>query len=366
MKKINWFKYFIEKNKGLALVSEKVNIKWEEMNEKCARVLSVLDEQNIQCGDTILSSVENSIEWFFLFVCLNIIRVNIVLIDCKTKEENKENYEKVIGARYIGKEVLCKIRNKLFDKDENSSKNDINRMFNQYDSLNNFIILKTSGTYSKKARFIYHEQEDFWGSAKLLNDGMQVNEKDIIEAALPMNHILGLTSQIFLGFISGATLVFPRERTVKEIKKDIIEKKISVLNGVPALYKLLIDILTEDEINKMCIKKGVIGGDKYNKEFFCEIVKKLGITGLIPSLGSTETGIITHANISDSIEIRAMSIGKVPEKITIKILDKDGLEINDDMKEGELMIKSPYLFKGTIEEKNKYMHNQDKWYGVRI
>ena len=69
MKKINWFKYFIEKNKGLALVSEKVNIKWEEMNEKCARVLSVLDEQNIQCGDTILSSVENSIEWFFLF-CL--------------------------------------------------------------------------------------------------------------------------------------------------------------------------------------------------------------------------------------------------------------------------------------------------------
>lgn len=366
MKVVNEFLYYIKKNvnAGTAFIGENIRIEWKNIEESCIKICFYLESLHIDAKDTVILLVENTIEWTLLFTALNIMRVNIALIHHEIPENELLKIKKIINANYIlDKKELSKIKLFLNENiDDNRKLLDFDNMSDKSDLFSNYIILCSSGTYSTKKRFVYHTQKNFWGSVELLNNGVQVESSDIIEAALPMNHILGLTCQVFLGFLTGAALSFPKNRSVKEITNNLIREKVTVLNGVPTLFRMIMEECSDRQLECMCVRKGIIGGDKYKASFFLEVVNKLGINKLVPSLGSTETGIITSGNVNDLLELRAMSVGKPSESIQVKIIDSGGKTIKKDMVEGELVIKTPYLFKGVKEEGKRYIENKQKWY----
>lgn len=207
------------------------------------------------------------------------------------------------------------------------------------------LILYTSGT-TNAPKCVMTSHYNRVNSAIQQAHDLGASEKDVFLVAMPIFHCFCLTVNVFASIAVGATMYIPSSRRTLDLLTAISYGKCTVFSCVPALYDAIISRPDFDKWDVSSLRIGFIGGSSCTKTLFFDIEKKLGMT-LLSSLGQTEaTAGLTTTSPSDSIEVRADSVGHFMDHVQGKIVSIQTGEEQDLGIPGEVIIRGYNVMQG--------------------
>ncbi|WP_377520208.1 class I adenylate-forming enzyme family protein [Priestia megaterium] len=219
------------------------------------------------------------------------------------------------------------------------------------------VMLFTSGTTgNSKACMITHNSLDsYYKQAGKL----PVKEGWRFLAVHPLFHMSGITN-ILNAITNKMTMVFEIDSKPQTIWNTIEREQINMMLAFPSVYMYMLEELKNRGQKPDCFKVAAAGGTKVPKSL---IQQYLGYDILMmQGYGSTEAWAVSgwHPGMGlDKIE----SVGKPLPGVQVKIVDPDTGDSLSQGQIGEIMVKSPYVFKGYW--RNKDATNQvfnDNWF----
>jgi long-chain acyl-CoA synthetase len=181
----------------------------------------------------------------------------------------------------------------------------------------------------------------------------------------PLFHIMGKGT--FMGIaltIGNPTVIMPLP-VVDAILEAIQSYRATLLLGVPALYRMILECDRFDLYDLSSLKHCWSGGDVLPVEVFTRFGKftKFPIRQVY---GSTETGHLTFGTTTK--EITATSLGKPFPSRNVRVVNAETLEEVPRGHVGELIVSSPFLrpYLNNPEETARSFVEKDglKWYRV--
>ena len=193
-----------------------------------------------------------------------------------------------------------------------------------------------------------------------------VSEGDeVLVLVNPLFHIMGKGTFMGIALTLGNPTVVMPQPVVDAILEAIQKYKATLLFGVPALYRMILECDRLDLYDLSSLKYCWSGGDVLPVEVFTRFGKftKFPIRQVY---GSTETGHLTFG--STDKEITATNLGKPFPSRKVKVVNPDTLEEVARGQVGELIVSSPFLlpYLNKPEETTQSFVNIDggKWYRV--
>ena len=212
---------------------------------------------------------------------------------------------------------------------------------------------------------------------------MAVDRSDRFLSLLPLSHTMELTGGFLFALYSGSTIVLPRVLAASEILEALREEKISLLVGVPRLYRNImlgldkrfrqggsmlglylrilkcLPVFLRRRLNWPIrkhlggnIKVWISGGSRLDPKI-SGYFQQLGLP-LIQGYGLTETSpVISMQKTFDSI---LDSVGDPLEEIEVKIHNAD------DKGHGELWVKGPNVMLGYLTQAQNDQVFEDGWF----
>ncbi|MEW5921110.1 MAG: AMP-binding protein [Bacillota bacterium] len=156
----------------------------------------------------------------------------------------------------------------------------------------------------------------------------------------PLFHQMANTMLMGVGLTLGNPTVIMPVPNVDAILEAIKSHKITILLGVPTLYRMILENERLDMYNLSSLKFCWSGGDVLPVEIFKRF-KKLTGKPIYQVYGSTEVGHLCLSNLSE--EPLPKSLGKPFKSREVKIVDPDTLEEVPGGEVGELLVTSPFI-----------------------
>lgn len=216
-----------------------------------------------------------------------------------------------------------------------------------------------------------------------LSKVMVVDRSDRFLSLLPLSHTMELTGGFLFAIYSGATIVLPRVLAASEILEALREEKISMLVGVPRLYRNImlglekrfrqgsvllrayrwllkcLPVFLRRVLNKPIrahfggkIKVWISGGSRLDP-MISGYFQQLGLP-LIQGYGLTETSPVI--SIQKPFDALLDSVGDPLEDIEIKINNPDENGC------GELWVKGPNVMLGYTDQAQNDQVFEDGWF----
>ncbi len=163
---------------------------------------------------------------------------------------------------------------------------------------------------------------------------------EVLVLVNPLFHIMGKGT--FMGIaltIGNPTVVMPQP-LVDAILEAIQKYKATLLFGVPALYRMILECDRFDTYDLSSLKYCWSGGDVLPVEVFTRFGKYTQYP-IRQVYGSTETGHLTFG--STHKDITATSLGKPFPSRKVRVVNPDTLESVPIGQVGELVVSSPFL-----------------------
>ena len=210
-------------------------------------------------------------------------------------------------------------------------------------------------------------------------------EKDVLQASdqmialLPFHHILPLMATLLLPLREGASIVFVEKIASKEIL-DVLEKNnISVMVGVPRIFKLFYDSIKQQIQAKFITRKiyaiaEKINSKRFSRMIFSKVHKKFGghLNVMVSGGAKLDPEIATFFNVlgftvcegyglTETSPVLAVNSIKYNKVGTVgKALYNTELKIVDE----ELWVKGPQIMKGYYNkpEKTAEVMTEDGWF----
>lgn len=227
-------------------------------------------------------------------------------------------------------------------------------------------IYYTSGTTGKpKAVMLNH----FVILNNALQSGRQLGYtgKDRLLLCLPLFHVIGYVLSAFSCLLVGATVVIAPRFETEKMLAYIAQEKCTVLNGVPTMFKLMLDCKNFDQYDLTSISNGFIAGSCCSPELIARINRTFGMH-LLNVYGQTEAIAICQTKATDDDSVRATTVGQPIPGIVAHIVDPQSGEELFDEQEGELCMDTVYLMddyykneeatRKTIDER-RWLHTGD-------
>ncbi|MCK5058171.1 MAG: AMP-binding protein, partial [Candidatus Aminicenantes bacterium] len=191
------------------------------------------------------------------------------------------------------------------------------------------------------------------GNNNLVNQVTGLQKRFAFDASLNYMLLAAFTfdvsvMHIFLPLITGARLFLIDEETRKDPNKlwqFVYQKKIDILNIVPAYMKILLDHIEKGKIH---LKYLFVGGDVFDAELLRGLRKTFDTEHIINIYGPTETTINATLYPCRDVEKGAtIPIGKPVKNYRVYILDKD-MQPQPIGVAGELYITGDGLARGYL------------------
>ena len=173
----------------------------------------------------------------------------------------------------------------------------------------------------------------------LTKDHIPEGGKDVLLMVIPLFSMMGQEAILGWGLGKGISVVLMPVPQVDAILEAIQSYKVTILVGVPALYRM---ILENDRINSYdlsSLKYCWCGGDVLPSDVFKRWHETLHIP-LYQVYGSTEMGCVTLSSLDRFPAMGSIGL-PIPSK-QIKIVDPDTLEEIPPNKVGELLVTSEH------------------------
>lgn len=357
-----------EKTPGIIGLSYRdYSYSWREIDEISDFLAVKYLKYGIKKGTHVGIWSVNTPNWVFAYFALVKLGAIAILINTCYKETELEKILKYSDVEYIFygngikdlnyKDILDKINISNLPKLKNTfplEKNDdikwyrrsdypsdmpvddckkLIQAINQVNAKDTASIMFTSGT-TKSQKGVLLSHYNLVNNSLSISRQMGWNEQDKICVAVRLFHCFGITAGILSAVHSGSCIHLIKYYKTCEVLNQIEKYKCTVLNGVPTMFMAIVRNSKLKDHDISSVKSGIIAGSAIHSEEYINICKILNLKYLQPSYGQTETSpCITISALNDSIEKKAVSVGKSIDNVEVKIWN---CKENRESKEGEL------------------------------
>ncbi len=359
--KIPSFDSFILKKQNpdqSAILSSVQNLSYSQLHNQTDSLAIFFNDNEIKRENRIAVIYNNSIQ--FIKIIISLWKLNAVPVVLNTRLTELELNEQINFAEC--KKVIAdpeiKLNNNLLNADILHIPENINQaelISSKIQPGNTALIIFTSGS-SGKPKAVVHTFQSLYQSAVISNQILGQSDESKWLASIPFYHIGGF-SILTRSLLFGCSIILPDSLKSESIAESLKRFSPTHCSLVPTQLNKLIE--SGISPNKE-LKKVLIGGGVITKKQTEEALKN--DWQIIKVYGSTETASFIASVDMIEIKIKFNSVGKIIEPNEIKIVDENR-NICESMQPGEIVIKSPALFKEYLNNKNETNNKLiDDWY----
>jgi acyl-CoA synthetase (AMP-forming)/AMP-acid ligase II len=209
-------------------------------------------------------------------------------------------------------------------------------------------ILFTSGTTGRpKGAMLMHAASirafDAW------SDVVGLREGDRYLIVNPFFHAFGLKAGILACLLKGATIVPHPVFDVPSVMRRVVEERISMLPGPPAIFQTILNHPDLDSFDLSTLRLSVTGAAAIPTEMIIAMREKLGFENVVTGYGLTEAhGIATMCRHDDDPETIAKTSGRAIPGIEVRLVDETGVEVAVGQP-GEVLVRGYNVMKGYLD-----------------
>jgi len=224
------------------------------------------------------------------------------------------------------------------------------------------IIIYTSGTTGQlKGAAITHNSQ--LASARAQAEHTKVEPDDLIQLALPFNHVGGITCGILTMLLGRATCelipIFDPRLIIERAKAN----PPTIVAGVPTMHMLLLMNENFASLNTDSVRLVISGGSNADPALLTQLYEAFPKAKVMNLYGLSESsGAVVLSPWNSNFDATVQSIGKPIGNFQVKIVDKKGNEIAQG-EIGELCFKGEAVASGyfRMPEETAAAFDDDDW-----
>jgi len=229
----------------------------------------------------------------------------------------------------------------------------------------------TSGTTGNPKGVLYsHRSVVLHSFAVCASDGLGISARDTVLPVVPMFHV-NAWGIPYACAMTGAKIVFPGDKMDgKSISDLLISEKVTFSAGVPTVWLMLLQHLSETAQKLPDLERTIVGGsavppsmiETFEKEFNVSCIHAWGMTEMSP-LGTVGhmTNSIKEMGNGNLLKLKAKQ-GRPLFGVNMKIIDDDENELEHDGEVfGELCVKGPWVTSSYFEDETDSF-TKDGWF----
>lgn len=231
------------------------------------------------------------------------------------------------------------------------------KMFGKQDENDTATILFTSGS-EKAPKAVELTHRNIGSNVDAALQVFDFNPEDRFLSILPLFHILGNMTNLWLPVSCGATIItYANPLEFKTVAGIIREEEPTIIIGTPYFLAGYIRQATADDYEAMRI--AIAGADKV-PEWMHEAFAERGVE-LVEGYGATETSPVIAVNLPGAN--RPGSVGRALPGVEIKIVDIVTGEPLPVGMEGKILVKGDLVMKGYLNDlEETILHIENGWY----
>lgn len=308
-----------------------IDYTYKKLNNLVIEFQDYLKQHNVSEGQFVIITNDNSIQTITAILTCISMHVCFVIIPEESTEEHL-NYivsDVMPKAHFIPKsDGSIEIRDFCFD------------VYGKQDSL--IYVIYTSGSTGKPKGVMAPElQVEFCIDA--INDRLNNGFDDRILCCLPLSFDYGLY-QLFMALRFQATIVIPRNNTITEIPKILVQERITGFPAMPSLLRGIVYSRMLERLKPEKLRYVTSTGDNFPVELIRRIMSLLPHIEIIPMYGQTECKRVSVMPTGYNDKVLAGSCGLPLKgtKVWLENKDADGV--------GELIVSGPNVMQGYLND----------------
>ena len=229
----------------------------------------------------------------------------------------------------------------------------------QVDPNDTAVILYTSGT-TAEPKGVELTYGNLHGNATDAIFSLNMDAEQIMLNNLPPFHVFGLTGNVLVPTILGATVhAIPRFSPVGVVR-TVAEKGITVMLAIPSMYAAVLKTKSAKAEDFRSVRLAVSGGEPLSDSVRLGFQDRFGVT-LRQGYGLTETSpVVAACSVEAS---RDGTVGKPIRHVELRLVDAEGREVAPGQ-DGEIFVRGPGVMKGYYNkpEETAKVLDADGWF----
>ena len=290
--------------------------------------------------------------------------------ELKTTQRGKLRSEKFPELRngvYIGQEKLRGMYNtsELMKLGTLVGDDELERAKSRVDCHDEINMQYTSGTtgFPKGVMLTSH---NILNNGLTIGDRMHFTAADRLLICVPLFHCFGCVLGVCSVITHGSTMVMVEDFDPLKVLASVHRERCTALHGVPTMF---IAELHHPMFDLSSLRTGIMAGAPCPIETMKQVMDKMYCKEIISVYGLTETSPgMTASATTDSMEIRATTVGRAFPNVEVKVLDPQTNEECPPGTPGEMCCKGYNIMKGyyknpeataAIIDENGFLHSGD-------
>lgn len=355
---MNIAEHFLNDSKNIALIDGKDRYTYEKLSRQSKNLAGALIDANlIKENDRVVLIANNSAEFIISYLAILCAGAICVPMDPHVTESERAHdiglvkpnlllctSENLISKRISEKIPLIEFNSQRWREFIKHDPADLVEKNN--DDIAVMLMSSPPGSAPRPAMLTHGSLIKNLEQAQG-NKELNITNKDIVLAVLPMYHIFGLHVVAGMVLKAGATLIIARSFDAIELAYSIEHHKITIVPAIPALFEVFVNTkeVTIDQLNKvrLFISGGSVLSTATRKSFKEKFAANIG-----EGYGLTEASPMISFQMNPKCE---GDIGQVLDGIEIDIRDSNGASgLQNDA--GQIVVRGENIFKGYFNDAN--------------
>ncbi len=320
-----------------AIIFNDVHISFKQLNEKVVKLANILSENGVQKGDKVAIYLPNCPEYVYSYLACFCLGAVGVPLDFMLKSDEltsclEHSEAKVLIAKSKDEVVLTELQNRVSSLETLFLCENLDVLMGvastelysvEIKANDPALIMYTSGTTGKPKGILLNYRH-LEGSPAAMDHFVDLTEKDIKLAAIPLSHIGGfIYIQNCIKF--GITVVLMERFHPFKFLANIQKYKVTCFHIVPPMYTAILTLKQIEKFDLSSLRWVVVFGAPSSPDILERFHRFCPNAKLLNGWGMTETCPPNTVTPMDSDNI--VSCGKPAPNCEIKIFDENDKEV---------------------------------------